>query len=161
MDWITKLVELKITPRGSVEFAPLTSEEVAAIERTLKSPLPTPYRDFLMKYGASDFEEYAVFATEGGGVAPGRFFGRELSREIVGFAERLPPLFVPINDDGAGNLFCISLRTSEFGAVYYQSHSGGVDSSAELEGPSDPSRMTSLIWLARDFPTFIEQLVAD
>lgn len=155
MNWIEKLRELKLTPENGVQFLPMNEAEISQLENTIGNRFPEPYRFFLSVYGASDFEEYGIFPTDGGGVAPGRFFGRDLPRAINDFQERLPRLVIPINDDGAGNLICVSLREDSYGSIYYQSHSVGWN---ESNGDADGAKLATLVHLASDFTSFIMEL---
>jgi len=158
MTWIDKLHELGVTPLEGIAFSPISDGELKQFEATIGNALPDDYRDFLGRFGDCDLEEYGVFPTEGGGVAPGTFFGRHLPNAISDFGERLPRLVVPINDDGAGNLICISMRPDSYGAIYFQSHSAGWDTAAE---DLDAAKQETLVRLASSFGEFICGLVVE
>lgn len=150
-----KLIDLGITPANGDQFEPLSETAVDQFERHLGKSLPDDYRFFLLTYGESDFEVYAVFQTSGGGVAPGTFFGQNVEDVCVAYDERLPKGVVPINDDGMGNLTCISVREDTYGIVYYQSHTVGTGSG---ESDIDMAKFGTLVKLAPDFTSFIQGL---
>ena len=155
MDWVEKLRQLGVTPLGEDQFSPLSEDDLEQLEDRIGHDFPDDYRAFLREFGACDFEEYAVLPTEGGGIFPGTFFGKDLGNAIKEFGERLPRLIVPINDDGAGNLICLSLRSDSLGAVYFQSHSVGWDDTLD---DVDAAKFATLVRVAPDFGTFICEL---
>lgn len=155
MNWRDKLQALGVTPLEGDQFSPLSEDDLEQLENTIGNAFPDDYRAFLRQFGACDFEEFAVIPTEGGSVAPGSFFGNDLTDAINNFGERLPSLVVPINDDGASNLICISLRPDSFGAIFFQSHSVGWDDSL---GDMDAAKFATLIRVAPDFGSFICEL---
>jgi hypothetical protein len=160
MNWISKLEELGLVTLEGDRFAPLSEMEVQKLESIFGGKFPEDYRLFLLSYGASDFEESAVFRHQDGGVYLGTFFGQDLKKAMADFyGDRLPKLIIPINDDGASNLICISLRPEDFGAIYFQHHSIGW----EGEDPSDEdaARSTTLFRLADSFTSFICDLEID
>ena len=158
MIWIDQLRAMGVTPVIGNEFLPIANDDLERLERTIGHMFPSEYREFLLQFGACDLEEYAVFPTEGGGIAPGAFFGRDLPSAIGDFEERLPRLVVPINDDGAGNLICLSLRPDSFGAIYFQSHSNGWN---EMADESDAAKFATLFRITDSFAEFIGGLVAE
>lgn len=152
-----KLQELGLTPLDSDEFSPLSENDVEQIEELVGGRLPDDYRWFLLNYGASDFDQYAVFPTAGGGIAPGTFFGQDITAVLTECSDRMPQQVVPINDDGAGNLLCISLRPDSFGAILYQSHSVGWSDASD----EDMAKLSTLVPVAADFVSFIDGLEAE
>ncbi|EAQ78902.1 SMI1/KNR4 family protein [Blastopirellula marina] len=158
MNWVDKLQELGVTPLEGDQFSPLSEDELERLENSVGVAFPDDYRTFLRQFGACDLEEYAVILTEDGSIAPGSFFGDDLAGALNDFSERLPRLVIPINDDGAGNLICISLRPDCFGAICFQSHSVGWDDSL---GDEDAAKSATLIRVAPDFGSFICKLVLE
>lgn len=108
MPWKSRLHELGIAPLSGDTFSPLSEADLAKIEKRVGRKLPDDYREFLSQFGDCDLDEYAVFPTDGGGVAPGTFFGNAIPSAMDDFAERLPMKVIPINDDGAGNLLSLT-----------------------------------------------------
>jgi len=152
MRWQEKLLELKLTPLNGVSFEPLTEPDLRRIELHLSATLPCDYRLFLSLFGSADFDEYCLFPTLGGGVAPGRFFGHDLEDAIVDWADRLSRQVIPINDDGASNVICLSLRDQSYGDLFFQHHSVGADQS---QADRDRGKFETMTILAFDFASFI------
>ena len=151
MNLTEKLEKLGINPCGEKEFSPLSEREIKRIEIELKTVLPEDYRQFLATYGESDFEEYAGYSTDNGGIYPGTFFGKNIEKAISEYRERLPALIIPINEDAANNLICLSLRKDDFGAIYFQNHSIGWDEYDDIEN----SKLESCFRFADSFSSFI------
>lgn len=64
----------------------------------------------------------------------------------------IPEWLIPFADeDGGGNLFCFSVRGSDFGAVYYYDH--------EFEYGEDPEE--HIAYLAESITAFINALTAN
>lgn len=158
MPWKSRLDELGITPLGGDTFSPLSEADLEMIEERVGQKLPDDFREFLSQFGECDLEEYAVFPTDGGGVAPGTFFGKTILSAIDDFAERLPVSVIPINDDGAGNLICISLQSDSYGKVYFQSHSVAYD---QTDDDVDAAKFATLVELSDSFSEFISALSVD
>lgn len=152
MNWLEKIEVLGITPIEGEAFAPLEEPELLNLEQKLEAKLPREYRHFLKTYGASDFEEFAQIPTSGGGIYPGFFYGKNLLKAIGEYKDRLPDLIIPINNDGGDNLICISLRTKDFGFIYFQNHSIGWDASGS---DIEKAKETTLSPISKDFPGFI------
>lgn len=60
-------------------------------------------------------------------------------------------MIIPINEDAANNLICLSLRKDDFGAIYFQNHSIGWDESGDIEN----SKLKSCFRFADSFSSFI------
>lgn len=102
--------------------------ELAALEARIGKRLPRPYRDFLLSSNGGvpvpntvDVPGYDQSPTD-----LQEFFGLGLASEtsriewnIEMFSERLDPRLVPIACDSGGNLFCLSIRPADEGAVLY------------------------------------------
>ncbi|BAY85056.1 hypothetical protein NIES267_45540 [Calothrix parasitica NIES-267] len=155
MDLTEKLEKLGINSCREEKFSPLSEKEIKRIEIKLGTVFPEDYRQFLATYGESDFEEYAECSTDNGGISPGTFFGKNIEHAISEHKERLPVLMIPINEDAANNLICLSLRKDDFGAIYFQSHSIGWDESGDIEN----SKLESCFRFADSFSNFICRLV--
>lgn len=145
-----KLNNLGISACGEREFNPLSKIEISNIELRLGTVFPEDYQKFLASYGESDFEECAYYSTNGGGIFPGTFFGKNIERAILEYRERLPELIIPINEDAANNLICISLIKNDFGAIYFHNHSIWYDDSGDIN-----SKLRSYFRFADSFSNFI------
>src|SRR5262245_35938184 len=55
MDSDSTLTTLGIKPLGTASYVPVTLEEIAQLETLLGASLPSDYKAFILKYGASHF----------------------------------------------------------------------------------------------------------
>ena len=154
MSWSRKLEEFGITRLGDGN---VTDSDLEQLETKLNCKLPDDYRFFFKTYGESDLESWVVFPTEGGGVSPGTFMGLDIYEKIKNCFDRLPESCIPINDDGGDNLIILSLDEKRYGEIYFQHHSIGTGK----EEDSNESRWKTLVFLAKDFSSYIEGLVLD
>lgn len=106
----------------------LSEADVLDLERLLGAALPGEYRRFLSRFNGGiptpdivDVPEYPDSPTD-----VQVFFGvrRPVETSCLGwnlttFAGRLGEDILPIATDSGGNLFCLSLRTEDRGAVLY------------------------------------------
>lgn len=81
-----------------------------------------------------------------------------MKEEMVDYEESLPKLMVPINEDGGGNLICLSLRKEDFGAIYFKHHSIGWDNTLT---DIDAAKLATCFRLSDSFTRFICGLVSD
>ncbi len=144
-----KLRSLAIASETGETFEPLTLGDIEGLERSLGRHLPCDYRWFLMHFGATQLEVDAVHATAEGGIIPGFFFGRNIGDEIEDYRERLPDYFIPINDDGGGNIICISLQDQSYGSLWFHNHSVGADDD------TSEAKLAAMVLLAPSFTQFI------
>ena len=158
MDWQERLRNFGLLPVGSASFEPLDDGDVSRIESAFGATLPEAYRAFLTTYGESVINADLIFPTAGGGILPGVFFGRRIVEEARSMDERLPPRVVPINDDGGGNLICISLRDDTYGAVMFQNHNVGPDPD---HPDADQALMDTFYVMAPSFREFVLGLERD
>jgi len=83
-------------------------------------PIPGwPYRSTVLNY---------LFALKSGN-------SYDLARNAEAYRGRVPDDYLPIADDPAGNLFCVTLRGDDKGAIYFWDHEH------EREDPSDRGNM--------------------
>ena len=106
----------------------VSQTEIASLEASLGSPLPVEYREFLTASNGGvprpdtiDIPEFPESPTDvqvlfglGRSVKSSR-----LEWNLRTLAERLDPELLPIACDSGGNVFCLSLRLSDNGAVLY------------------------------------------
>ena len=144
-----KLQGLAIASETGEHFEPLTLGDVECLERSLGKRLPNDYRWFLMHFGAAQFEVDAVYPTAEGDIILGFFFGRDIDEDIEDYEERLPDLFIPINDDGGGNIICMSLQDESYGSLWFHNHSVGA------EEDTSEAKMATMLLLAPSFTDFI------
>lgn len=113
---------IRISSPGCV----LSEVEVEGLEATLGSTLPEPYREFLLAYnggrpvpdgivipGYDETDVQVIFGV-----------GRQVESSCIDWnlrllESRLPDGLLPIATDSGGNLFCLSLRREDRGAVLY------------------------------------------
>ncbi len=108
----------------------LSTETIAALEARLGAALPTPYRDFLLRYngGRPQPYYYDVPGWSGGvgivndfnGVLPGQY--NDIEGHTENLRGRLPSGFIPIGDDPGGNALLIALREEGRGKIYFWDH---------------------------------------
>lgn len=136
---------------------PIAEGDLLSLESILGVQLPHPYREFLRQQNGGSLEPYSLCAPGGSVVAVvnllyGITNGNDtfdLLWRLKILKERLPSGMLPIADAEGGNHVCLSLRSSDYGAVYYWDH--------ELDGANiDPFTP-----VARDFAEFWEQLRKD
>ena len=63
----------------------------------------------------------------------------------------IPEWLIPFADEDEGNLFCFSVRESDFGTIYYYKH--------KFEYGEDPEE--HIIYLAESITAFINALTED
>lgn len=133
----------------------LGEADVAGLEATLGQPLPAPYRRFLLANNGgipvpntADVPGFAQTPTD-----VQEFFGLGLvnasSRidwNIETLKQRLDDQLIPIACDSGGNVFCLSLRATDEGAVLY----------CDLDAVyADYGRAPPLYRVAADFEQFL------
>lgn len=107
---------------------PVRQDALADLETSIGS-LPDDYRNFLSEGDGARLVQFnTVFGSEFGGVREifavadrdGSY--RKLPDVLRTYANRVPPGFLPIADDQAGNLFCIALMEPNRGEIYFWDH---------------------------------------
>ena len=149
-------IESLVCPAGSSE------SEIALFEALLETSLPLEYRQFLGRYGASDFNQNVCYVLPSESGPRGQALDRAPFGEFYGFRHslldivkasrryrgRLRPGLVPIARTPCGDLFCIAVRGHNVGTVYYWDH--------EREGlGNDPVQSGSLREVASTFSGFL------
>ena len=101
---------------------------IASLEESLGSPLPSEYREFLIASNGGvptpDTIDIPGFPESPTNVQVLFGVGRSVESSCLQWnlrtlAERLDPKLVPIACDSGGNVFCLSLRPPDSGAVLY------------------------------------------
>lgn len=127
VDCFRKLNELGIIPILGARFEPFTEVQVAEIEHKVGAVLPSAYRTFLLKYGASSFEESVICTSTTADII---WFGwflpyPDMITAIEVKAEVLPKSIIPIGSDSGDNLFCLGVKDSDWDKVYFHHHTAG------------------------------------
>lgn len=127
-----RLVELQIRPVGveGTEYVPLSSAEIESIESQYGVGLPLDYRNFVDKYGVSQFHAnvHCLPADPNGwqftidvffgGVAAGRIgdtYSVILKSSV--YSQRIPTSMIPIGSSNH-NLICLGMTGADRGKVY-------------------------------------------
>jgi hypothetical protein len=116
-------------------YHPLTHNEIKSIEKRVKGELPSDFKAFMFKYGASYFNNWLM-------IHPKRKLPHGISRDnisrVIGFVgsskdgnasivynldlfdRNLPDKFLPISNED-GNLICIDLNDNkkDYGKIYF------------------------------------------
>lgn len=105
------------------------------IEERFKVSFPEGYRQFLLRYGNSSFEQDIQFravektswSNDNNLGSFGSFFviddeTNNLENRIEQYYDRMPTLILPIADDSAGNLICIGVKDKYQGKIYFWDH---------------------------------------
>ena len=104
----------------------LSEQDVAMLERRLPSGLPHGYRRFLLHHNGGTPQPDCVDVPGFGETDVQVFYGigRDIETSCIqwnidALNERLDAWLVPIACDSGGNVFCLSLRPNDNGAVIY------------------------------------------
>lgn len=130
---------------------PAAPEAVDAVESRLRSRLPGEFRELLVRSsnGGEIKPAVAASASEVGVVAilgAGRGDLLDLERRAAQYRDgRLPEGLIPVADAEGGNLVCLSVRSEDFGTVWFWDH--------EKEIAGDPARP-----IAANFSSFLADL---
>ncbi|MFT7835502.1 SMI1/KNR4 family protein [Saccharothrix sp. BKS2] len=94
---------------------------LARLEERIGHALPDEYRDYLLEQDGGQLEENdrGVDSVFGLGPVPDQTSTWEVL-EI--YRDRVPSWLLPVADDGAGNLYAISLRSGDRGTVWFWDH---------------------------------------
>ena len=135
-------------------------EDLDRIEQKFHVKIPAEVREHCLAYNGG-YPEKPVFTDKNGDeysvdlfipVRDGRKRPMEetlrLLRADDGF---IPDWLIPFAEEDGGNLFCFSVRESDFGAIYYYNH--------EFEYGEDPEE--HLTCLAESITVFINSMTED
>lgn len=116
---------------------PTTLEEVREVEKLCGAELPASYRQFVMKYGASGFNEYVDYRpttpfplASSGLVHISVFYGSEdqahegygLLTRLKFYHGRVPDGMVPIADNGMGDQILLDTKGQDVGRIFFWDH---------------------------------------
>lgn len=107
---------------------PASPQAVGDLEANV-GKLPEDYKAFLIEGDGARLRQFnTVSGSEFGGVreifalADPEGSYRKLPAVMTTYARRVPPGFLPISDDQAGNLYCLGLVEPYRGQVYFWDH---------------------------------------
>jgi cell wall assembly regulator SMI1 len=129
---------------------PATPEQIERLQQRIGRPLPTSYRAYLAEQdgGRLDNNDQAVNTIFGVGDLPD---DDSIWEQLDVYGGRVPAWLLPVADDEYGNLYAISLRAQDDGAVWFWDHEEEAD-----EG--DPPTEDNLHYKAADWLDFLNRL---
>ena len=132
-------------PKIENSTAPITEQDLAAVESRIGRAIPASYREFLLRHNGGRPEQPSEFSMrdQSGrdqvgtvdrflGINADEFFN--LESYLKTYADRIPPSFFPIAYDPGGNLIVISTEGDSAGAVFFWDHEFEAD---EGKPPTD------------------------
>jgi len=140
-------------------FEPATEENLTNFEKELGSPLPAPYREFLLQFnGACPEPNRFEFKDSQSGSDCRYILGlNDTDQDLRHYLEthklRLPQGLLPIAYDSTGNLICLSIRAEDHGHVYFWDHS-----LVNNPAPSDQDLADRIVPVANSFDQFLFNL---
>jgi cell wall assembly regulator SMI1 len=112
---------------------PATEAAITKLEKRLKSKLPAPYREFLLRHNGGR-PEPATFVPAGQDkptevinsflALDGDPAVDDLATFLKLYGKRLPKGCLPVAYDAFGNLICIALQGAARGRIYFWNHEG-------------------------------------
>lgn len=134
----TIMARLKAKPIGhaqGIQAVHVTEQELQALEREMDTTLPDDYREFLRDYGLYDVPT-ALFPIEPNSEFPGEgavehfsgvaLEGGDSSYDLRNSFDNMrqcfedwPEEWLPIADEGSGNVIALSTKGEDKGTVYY------------------------------------------
>ncbi len=123
-----------VYPIGGSEFEPLSADEMAELEKKLKTTFPPNYRQLLGTYGAIGFngtseddpyvyfestEPLPEYITSEPQALIRAFYGRDIHDYLQMFRGRMPDTLIPIAHDGGAGQLCLGIAADDLGKVYY------------------------------------------
>lgn len=134
------------------------NRDLDRIEKEFHIKIPEAIREHFLSYNGG-YPERPVFVCENGDTYIVDYFmtiegakeGMEESIRLLRDDEILPGWLIPFADEEGGNLFCFSVRESDYGAIYYYDH--------EFEYGEEPEEHVT--YVAESLTVFINSLVED
>jgi len=139
---------------------PLTDKEIEIIHKRLGYKLPDEYRQFLqvsnggvpspdaVRHDGEYYDYVSCFYA-----VRNNAYSNDLFVNIEEYKDLILSHYLPIGDSPGGNVYCISLKAEDFGAVYFWDHD-----EANYEGEPWEFNMTLL---SPSFNKFIESLYSE
>lgn len=171
-----------VRPAFGDAFLSLTEDEIANIEREVGHGLPSLYREFLNKYGASRFRTLMLFKparrlpptiSKAGWDYISSLYGKEpkgrtmcdLLVRLRYYRGRMPDSIIPVGDNGLGNQICIGVSGEASGKIFYWDRNNEFDEDEYLED-HEPPVPRDLLWqnvhpIADSFEDFLQRLEID
>ena len=135
-------------------------EDLDRIEQKFHVKIPAEVREHYLMYNGG-YPERAVFTDKNGEeyivgwfIPIRRGKGRSIEKTLGLLREDdgvIPEWLIPFADEDGGNLFCFSVRESDFGTIYYYEH--------EFEYGEDPEEHVTC--LAESLTAFINSLTEE
>ena len=132
-------------------------EDLDRIEQKYHVKIPSEIREHCLAYNGG-YPEKPVFTDKNGNeysvdlfipVRDGKKRPMEKTLELLRADDDvIPDWLIPFAEEDGGNLFCFSVRESDFGAIYYYDH--------EFEYGEDPEE--HITWLSESITAFINAL---
>jgi cell wall assembly regulator SMI1 len=131
--------------------APASRDLVDRLEQQLGQSLPDDYRDYLLQQDGGRLSDNNEAVSEIFGLNESFEYYNSMWKHLQMYRDRVPPWLLPVASDEYGNLFAISLRTSDFGSVWFWNH--------ELEADEDePPTEDNIELKAPSWTAFLESL---
>jgi SMI1-KNR4 cell-wall len=137
----------------------LTDAQIEEL-RVIVGRLPSDYEEFLKQFNGGWPEPDVITIQRGDKpyeVAIDRFFefrsgdSQDIEKTISVYRDRIPDGTMPVAHDPGGNLILLSLRSVDYGHIYYWDHN------EETEEGVEPS-MANVFFIATSFKNFLDQL---
>ena len=135
----------------------MKEREIPLIEKRLGFKLPSQYREFLLKnnggtprpdtvpYEGEYFDYVALFYA-----IRNNAYSNDLFRNIEEYKKYILSHYLPIAESPGGDVYCISLKSEDYGSIYYWDHE-------EANYDGDPWE-ENMIKLANSLTDFLESL---
>lgn len=111
----------------------ISDAEIATAETVLELRVEGSYRQFLRKFGWGSVEHLELYGLGG---PPHLDLIRVTISERAEMEPPLPAHFLPVMNDGGGNLFCLDTNIKKEPPVVFWDHNGDRNQIAEIEGVS-------------------------
>lgn len=132
-------------------------EDLDRIEQKFHVKIPKEIREHCLAYNGG-YPENPIFTDKNGNeysvdlfipIQDGKKRPMEKTLELLRADDDvIPDWLIPFAEEDGGNLFCFSVRESDFGVIYYYDH--------EFEYGEDPEE--HITWLAESITAFIDAL---
>lgn len=129
---------------------PAPAEQIDALEQRLGQALPDEYRAYLIEGDGGRFWDNSEAAKTVFGVGDVPDWA-SLWDKLDAYDDRVPEWLLPVAGDEYGNLFCLSLRETDRGTVWFWFHEEEAD---EGETPTEDN----LTYKAASWSAFLETL---